>query len=78
MFWKEDQRICSWNLLKNALQDFINKFLKKKFFFSEGTLRKIDKKTCHVEQILAIKAVGLGEGGESVKKEKFGTKIFSR
>ena len=39
---------------------------------------KIYKKTCHVEQILAIKAVGLGEGGESVKKEKFGTKIFSR
>ena len=23
---KEDQRICSWNLLKNALQDFVNKF----------------------------------------------------
>ena len=45
-------------------------FWKKKFFFSEGILRKIDKKTCHFEQILAIKAVGLGEGGESVKKRK--------
>ena len=42
MFWKEDQIICSWNLFKNALQDFVNKFLKKNI--SEDILRKIDKK----------------------------------
>ena len=32
MFLKADQRICSWNLLKNALQDFVNTYLGKKYF----------------------------------------------
>ena len=48
------------------LLDFVNKYLKKK---SEGILGKIDRK-------LAIK--GVGALGESVKKGKFGTKMFFR
>ena len=44
---------------------------------SEGILGKMDKKTCHVLQILAIKGVGLGEGVNLLKKEKLGWKSFS-
>ena len=42
----------------------------------EGILGKIDKKTCHVSQILAIKGVELGEGLNPLKKEKLGLKSY--
>ena len=66
LFWKEDQIIC---------QVLGINFLKKKNVL-EGILGKIDKKTCHVSQILAIKGVELGEGLNPLKKEKLGLKSY--
>ena len=66
LFWKEDQIIC---------QVLGINFLKKTNVL-EGILGKIDKKTCHVSQILAIKGVELGEGLNPLKKEKLGLKSY--
>ena len=66
LFWKEDQIIC---------QVLGINFLKKNNVL-EGILGKIDKKTCHVSQILAIKGVELGEGLNPLKKEKLGLKSY--
>ena len=66
LFWKEDQIIC---------QVLGINFLKKTNVL-EGILGKIDKKTCHVSQILAIKRVELGEGLNPLKKEKLGLKSY--
>ena len=57
------------------LSGFRNKFFEKKNVL-EGILGKIDKKTCHVSQILANKGAELGEGLNPLKKEKLGLKSY--
>ena len=77
MFWKEDQRICCWNLWKMLCRILSINFCKNKYFRSHF---KENWQNIFVtfSRIWPLRGVWLGGGGESVKKVKFRTKIFFR